>query len=115
MPLLRRDFEKKEDVRDFANSQLLDLLYQGSDKNKYHYCVDSTNNPFYLRAIGGHSGGTVVGPTLLDNVAEPLGWKEYLYHVGGSVTIHSIMQTRLIAGSKESKGGTWNQGTMRDL
>ena len=31
-----------------------------------------------------HSGGTLVDPELLKEVALSLGWKEYLHHVGGS-------------------------------
>ena len=44
----------------------------------------------YIRASQGHSGGTLVDPELLNYVATPLGWKDHLYHVGGSFTIRSV-------------------------
>ena len=65
----------------------------------------SNENLMRIRAIQGHSGGALVDPELLNYVASPLGWKEYLYHVGGSFAMHSIVQAGLIAGGKGTKGG----------
>ena len=75
----------KEDARSFANSQWMDLVHRGSDKKIFLCCLDSNDNLLYLRAIQGHSGGTMVDPLLLD----ALEWTEYLYHVGCSRTMHS--------------------------
>ena len=55
--------------------------------------------------IHGHSGGNLVDSELLDYQEIPLGWKEYILHVGGSFTMHSIMQAGLRAGAKDTKEG----------
>ena len=49
------------------------------------YCFMSNDNLMYIRAIQGHLGGPV-HPESLYYVAIPLGWKEYLCHVGSSFT-----------------------------
>ena len=56
-----------------------------------------------VRAIQGHSGGELVAPELLNHVAIPLRWKEYLCHVGSSLTVNSILQAGLITGGKDTK------------
>ena len=53
----------------------------------------------------GHSGGTKVDPALLDNVEVPRRWSEYLYHVGCSRYMHSILQSGLIERGKDAKKG----------
>ena len=50
-------------------------------------------------------GGTMVDPALLNNVEIPLGWTEYLYHVGCSTTTHSILQSVFITGGRDAKEG----------
>ena len=47
----------------------------------------------------------VVDPALQDSIEIPLGWTEYLFHVGCSRTMHSIFQAGLIAGGKDAKEG----------
>ena len=46
-------------------------------------------------------------PELLDHVATAPRWKEYLYHVGSSFTVKSILQAGLIAGEKDATEGRW--------
>ena len=57
-----------------------------------------------IRVIQDHAGA-LIDPELLNYVAIPIGWKEYLYHVGSSFTTHSIMQAKLIASGKDTKEG----------
>ena len=104
LPMLRREFET-EGAGVFSNSKWLSLIHGGSDKHRFQYCLDSNENLMYIRAIQGHSGGALVDPELMNYVAIPLGWKEYLYHVGGSFAMHSIMQAGLVAGGKDTKEG----------
>ena len=59
----------------------------------------------YFHVIQGHLGDAMVDPEMLNYVAIPLGWKEYLYHVGGSFAMNSNMQAGLIDGGKDTKEG----------
>ena len=86
----------------FSNSQWLSLIHRGSDKTRFQYCLDSIENVMYFRAIQAHSGGVLVGPQFFNYVVFPLGWKEYLYHVGG-LRVHFILQAGLIEGGKDTK------------
>ena len=47
----------------------------------------------------------MVDPALLDNVEVPLGWTEYLYHVGCSRTMHSTLEAGLIVSGQDAKEG----------
>ena len=51
-----------------------------------------------FRAIQGHSGGTVVDPTLQDNVPILDEFAEYINHIGNVTDMHSITNSRLIPG-----------------
>ena len=58
-----------------------------------------------MRAIQGHSGGNIVDLSLLDDVEIPYNWTEYIYHVNSSLDLHSIIQSGLTAGRKNTKEG----------
>ena len=49
--------------------------------------------------------GTKVDLSLLDHVLIPYNWSEYLYHVGCSLFLHSIIHSGLIAEGKGIKEG----------
>ena len=61
-------------------------------------------NIFYFRPIQGHSGGTLVDPTLQDNALFPDDFAEYAYHIGNTHDMHFI-QGGLIPVGKTSKKG----------
>ena len=58
-----------------------------------------------MRVIECHSGANTVDPLLLDNGKIPYMWSQYLYHVGSSLWMHSIIHSGLIAGGKDTKEG----------
>ena len=69
-------------------------------------CLNSDGFSLYMRAIQDHSGGNKVDLILQDNVKIPYNFIEYVYHVGSSHDLHSIIQSGLIAKGKEaSKDG----------
>ena len=54
----------------------------------------------YLRALQGHSGRSLIDPTLQDNVVIPDGFFKYNYHVGCAINLHSIINSGLIPGGQ---------------
>ena len=70
--------------RDRRIRSCFNLLQRGSDKKRFQYCIGSEGLVVYLRAIQGHSGGTMVDLAVVDNVDMPYGWSEYFHHVGCS-------------------------------
>ena len=54
----------------------------------------------YLRALKGHSGRSLIDPTLHDNVIIPDGFFECIYHVGCAINLHSIINSGLIPGGQ---------------
>ena len=75
----------------------------GGNKKKNQYCADPSGQEIlYLRALQGHSGRNLIDPTLQDNVLIPNNFFEYLNHVGCAVSVHSIINSGLIAGGQSS-------------
>ena len=72
----------------------------GGKKKRYQYCTDSSGIILYLRALQGHSGRSLIDPTLQDNVIIPDGFFKYIYHVGCAINLHSIINSGLIAGGQ---------------
>ena len=72
----------------------------GGDKKIYQYCTDSSGVILYLRALQGHSGRSLINPTLQDNVVIPDGFFKYIYHVGCAINLHSIINSGLIRGGQ---------------
>ena len=50
----------------------------GGNKKRYHYCTDSSGIILYFRALQGHSGRSLIDPTLQDNVIIPDGFFKYI-------------------------------------
>ena len=75
----------------------------GGNKKRCQYCIDSSGQEIlYLRALQGHSGRNPIDPTLQDNVLIPNNFFEYIYHIGGAVSLHSITNSGFIAGRQNS-------------
>ena len=53
----------------------------GGNKKIYQYCTDLPGAILYLRALQGHSGRSLIDPSLQDNVVILSGFFQYIYHV----------------------------------
>ena len=72
----------------------------GGSKRRYQYCSDHLGIIVYLRALQGHSGSSLIDPTLQDNVLIGTGIFPYIYHVGCTFNLHSIINNGLIPGGQ---------------
>ena len=72
----------------------------GGNKKRFQYCTDSSRAILYLRALQGHSGRSLIDPTLQDNVIIPDGFFQYIYHVGCAINLQSIINSGLIRGGQ---------------
>ena len=73
----------------------------GGHKKRFQYCTDPTGQDIlYLRALQGHSGRSLIDPSLQDNVIIPDGFFQYFHHVGCAVKLHSIINSGLIPGGQ---------------
>ena len=72
----------------------------GGSKRRYQYCSDDSGRILYLRALQGHSGSKLIDPTLQDNVLIGTGIFPYIYHVGCTFNLHSVIKNGLIPGGQ---------------
>ena len=72
----------------------------GDNKKRYQYCTDSSGAILYLRALQGHSGRSLIDPTLQDNVIIPDSFFQDIYHVGCAINLHSIINSGLTPGGQ---------------
>ena len=72
----------------------------GGNKKRYQYCTDSSRIILYLRALQGHSGRSLIDPSLHDNVVIPSNFFQYIYHVGCAINLHSIINSGLVPGGQ---------------
>ena len=68
----------------------------GGNKKIYQYCTDLPGAILYLRALQGHSGRSLIDPSLQDSVVILSGFFQYIYHVGCAINLHSIIYSGLI-------------------
>ena len=73
----------------------------GGSKRRYQYCSDYSGTIVYLRAFQGHSGSNHIDPTLQDNVLIGTGIFPYIYHVGSTFNLYSIVSNGLIPGGQD--------------
>ena len=76
------------------------LAAGGGSKRRYQYCSDNLGRIIYLRALQGHSGNNLIDPTLQDNVLIGPGILPYIYHVGSTFNLYSIVSNGLIPGGQ---------------
>ena len=76
------------------------LAAGGGSKRRYQYCSDNLGSIIYLRALQGHSGSNLIDPTLQDNVLIGPGIFPYIYHVGSTFNLHSIVRNGLVPGGQ---------------
>ena len=78
----------------------------GGHKKICQSCADSSGAILYLRALQGHSGRSLIDPSLQDNVLIPDGCFKYIYHVGCAINFHSIINSGLIPGRSKFEQST---------
>ena len=76
------------------------LAAGGGSKRRYQYCSDNLETIIYLRALQGHSGSNLIDPTLQDNVLIGPGIFPYIYHVGSTFNLYSIVSNGLVPGGQ---------------
>ena len=81
------------------------LARGGRPKQRFQCCLNTYSSKLFLyfRATQGHSGGTLVDPTLQDNVLLPDDFAKNICHIGNAHDMHSIIQGGLIPGGKSLK------------
>ena len=72
----------------------------GGFKRRYQYCSDNLETIIYLRALQGHSGSNLIDPSLQDNVLIGPGIFPYIYHVGSTFNLYSIVSNGLVPGGQ---------------
>ena len=72
----------------------------GGNKKRYQYSTDSSGAILYLRALQVHSGRNLIDPSSQENVLIPNDFFDYIYHVGGAINLHSIINSGLIRGGQ---------------
>ena len=83
------------------NRWLACLAAGGGSKRRYQYCSDNLGTILYLRSLQGHSGDSIIDPTLQENVLIGPGIFLYIYHVGSNFNLYSIISNGLIPGGQE--------------
>ena len=78
------------------------LAAGGGSKRRYQYCSDNLGSIIYLRALQGHSGHNLIDPALQDNVLIGTGIFPYIYHVGCTFNLYSIINNGLVPGGQDS-------------
>ena len=58
---------------------------------RFRYSMNSKNQVTYVRAIQGHTGGSMISPELMGHVEIPYNWKSVIFHAGSSNHLNSIM------------------------
>ena len=76
------------------------LAAGGGSKRRYQYCSDNLGTIIYLRALQEHSGSNLIDPTLQDNVLIGPGIFPYIYHVGSTFNLYSIVSNGLVPGGQ---------------
>ena len=72
----------------------------GGSKRRYQYCSDNSGAILYLRALQGLSGSNLIDPMLQDNVVIGTGILPYIYHVGSTFNLYSIINNGLVPGAQ---------------
>ena len=78
------------------------LAARGGSKRRYQYCSDVSGTIVYLRALQGHSGRSLIDPSLQDNVIIQREFFQHIYHIGCAFNLHSIINNGLILGGQNS-------------
>ena len=77
------------------------LAAGGGPKRRFQYCPDYLGSIIYLRALQGHSGDSIIDLAMQDHVLIKPGIFTYIYHVGSSFNLKSIVSNGLVPGGQE--------------
>ena len=80
------------------------LAAGGGIKRRFQYCPDYLGSIIYLRALQGHSGDNIIDLETQDHVLIKPGIFTYIYHVGSSFNLKSIVSNGLVSGGQELNG-----------
>ena len=87
-------------IHNWSDDRWKACLAAGGGSKRYQYRSDNSGTIVYLRALQGHSGSSLIDPTLQDNVLIGTGIFPYIYHVGCTFNLHSIINNGLIPGGQ---------------
>ena len=73
----------------------------GSSKRRYQYCSGDSGTILHFRALQGHSGSSLIDPTLQNNVVIESGIFHYIYRVGCAFNLHFITNNGLVPGGQD--------------
>ena len=76
------------------------MAADGGSKRRYQYCSDNLGTIIYFRALQGHSGSNLIDLTLQDNVLIGTGIFPYIYHVGCTFNLYSIINNGRVFGGQ---------------
>ena len=89
----------------WSDSRWLTCLAAGGGiKRRFQYCPDYLGSIIYLRALQGHSGDNIIDLATQDHVLIKPGIFTYIYHVGSSFNLKSIVSNGLVPGGQELNG-----------
>ena len=72
----------------------------GGFKRRYQNCSDNSGTIISLQALQGHSGSNLIDPTLQDNVVIGTGTFHYMYHIGCTFNLNSVINNGLVPGGQ---------------
>ena len=87
-------------IQNWSDDRWKACLAAGGSKRRYQYCSDNLGTIIYLRALQEHSGSNLIDPTLQDNVLIGPGIFPYIYHVGSTFNLYSIVSNGLVPGGQ---------------
>ena len=101
---LAEKFKAKFDgTSQWPNEAWITFLAKGEEDRKKGFSPHSSEHVLYFRGIQEHSGGTLVDPTLQDDVLLLDDFAEDIYHIRNGHDMHSIIQGGLNPGGKSLK------------
>ena len=87
-------------VGDISDTQWIHLIHEGTSKKRLEYCLDSKKCLCHLRAIQTLWWYSV--KTRDDGIRVCSNWRQYIFHLGISWNLQSILRSGLIPGRKEN-------------
>ena len=69
--------------------------------------MNSKTQVTHIRAIQGHTGGSMMSPEMMRHVEIPYIWKKFTFHMECSYDLNSFMDQGLIAVGREKEEDKW--------
>ena len=103
-PNIEKEIESQLE-KECKNIDWIECFHRGSCKTRFEFCKDADGELVYIRAIQGHSGGTIIQPELMNHVPISHKWKHFICHMGRARDRYSIVEAGPVSGGKEGKEG----------